>query len=134
VKTNKTQKGATKMKQQRKEAEFTLHENNTKTTVTATFAKAESEPYVKEYGKAFGCAVNVALEKPVCNVWVERRKTGTFQQRCFEFEPTEQPFRTEAEVTAVVVFEAVERQQVFGVCRVVQPRRRCFDGICRRRP
>jgi hypothetical protein len=90
------------MKQQRKEGEFTIHENNTKTTVTATFAKTETEPYIKEYGKAFGCAVNVALEKPVCNVWTESRGTGDFRQRCFEFEPAEPSAHKEAEAFAVV--------------------------------
>jgi len=90
------------MKQQRKTGEFTLHENNTKTIITATFAKTETEEYVKEYGKAFGCVVNVALKKPVCHVWMERRGEG-YQHKSYEFQPVEFSVHKEAEGFCVEV-------------------------------
>jgi hypothetical protein len=87
----------------RKHGELILHEDNAKATVTPCYAKVESEPYVKEYGKAYGCLIDASQK--TCDVWMDRRNAGVFLHKHFEFEPSEYSSEKEAERFAVLAGE-----------------------------
>ena len=77
------------MENTKKTGEFVLHEKNTRAILGATYLRVSSEEYVRSYGKAFGCVVDVAPQKPVCVVWMEHRGAGINRGHSIEFEPAQ---------------------------------------------
>jgi len=76
------------MKHVKKIGKVSIFEKNTRAVIAAGYVRVESDIPIKEWGRAFGCVVDVESNPPTCHVWTEHRKAGRYQDRRLEFDPT----------------------------------------------